>query len=70
MSSGGVHQGLTEKQRAVLQLVRQGLSNKEVAEQMRVSINTIKFHLKEMARTLGARNRCAIIHIAQMRGLL
>jgi DNA-binding NarL/FixJ family response regulator len=69
-AAGSMDGELTSKQQAVLRLVRLGLENREIAELMRVSINTIKWHLKEMGRALGAKNRCSLIHIAESKGLI
>ncbi len=61
---------LSARQKTVLRLVQVGLSNKEIATRINVSANTVKWHLKEMCRLLGARNRCAVLHVAASKGLL
>jgi two-component system, NarL family, nitrate/nitrite response regulator NarL len=44
-SEGDTSYSLTEKEKAVLREVARGKSNKEIAQTLRVSINTIKKHL-------------------------
>ena len=61
---------LTDKEGNVLYLASQGFSNKEIAEQLQVSTNTIKFHLKEINRKLGTSNRTeAVISAIQNKHL-
>lgn len=48
---------LTTRQLEVLKLISLGHSNDEIAELLNVRPNTIKFHVSEIFRRLGARNR-------------
>jgi len=48
---------LSERERAVAGLLGQGLSNKAIAKSMRVSDNTVKFHLKNIYAKLGVATR-------------
>lgn len=50
---------LTSRQRDVLSLLVQGLSNKEIARELHISAGTIKIHLAALYRVLGVRNRQA-----------
>jgi DNA-binding CsgD family transcriptional regulator len=61
---------LSPRQTAVLLCVREGMTNTEAAAVLQISLNTVKWHLKELSRVLGARNRCALVHRAQQRGLI
>jgi len=52
---------LTPRQIEVLRLVSRGHSNEEVAELLEVRPNTVKFHMSEIFRRLGVRNRIEAI---------
>jgi DNA-binding NarL/FixJ family response regulator len=59
------HQRLTGREREVLQLVAAGLTNAEIAAELRLSPNTVKEHASSMFRKLGARNRADAVVRAQ-----
>jgi len=48
---------LTHRERALLQSLAQGMSNKELAEAQGISVNTVKFHLRNLFDKLGVRSR-------------
>jgi DNA-binding NarL/FixJ family response regulator len=48
---------LTERERAILALVAEGATNAQIARRLRVSENTVKFHLQNVYMKLGASNR-------------
>lgn len=48
---------LTARQRQTLLLIVQGLSNKEIARQLRIAEATTKIHVAALMRVLGVRNR-------------
>jgi LuxR family transcriptional regulator, maltose regulon positive regulatory protein len=48
---------LTERELHVLHLVESGYTNKQIAQEMIVSLNTVKFHLKNIYGKLGVDNR-------------
>src|SRR5205807_1277317 len=55
-AAGPAH-GLSERQLEVLRLMVGGLSNREIAGRLYISVNTVKFHLRAIFRELGVRNR-------------
>ncbi|WP_029889300.1 LuxR C-terminal-related transcriptional regulator [Polycyclovorans algicola] len=63
-------EGLTEREQAILMLLSMGASNKEMARQMTVSENTVKFHLKNIYAKLAVDNRLRAIAAARERGLI
>lgn len=55
---------LNTSQRAVLELLVAGRSNREIAEAVHLSENTVKFHVSELLRKAGARNRVELVQAA------
>jgi DNA-binding NarL/FixJ family response regulator len=50
-------EGLSSREFAILELVASGLRNTEIASQLTISPNTVKFHLRAVYAQLGVRNR-------------
>jgi len=61
---------LTERQVEVLHLVAQGLTNREVAETLSITANTVKYHMKEIMQKLHFQNRAQVIAYAVHTGLV
>lgn len=60
---------LTERESSALRLLIQGLTNKEIGLQLGLQEVTIKMHLRNAYRKLGAANRIEAVRIAVERGL-
>ncbi|WP_188693226.1 response regulator [Bowmanella pacifica] len=60
---------LTRRQVQVLRLVKQGLPNQEIAQQLFLSLATVKSHISTLFRVLDAKNRAEAIRKAQQFGL-
>ncbi len=61
---------LTERERQVLQLAAQGLANKQIASELDISENTVKFHLSALYAKLGATSRTEAVRAGARRGLV
>jgi two-component system nitrate/nitrite response regulator NarL len=49
--------GLTDRERQILELVAQGLSNKHIARQLDITEGTVKVHVKHLLKKLNLRSR-------------
>ena len=59
---------LSSREQEVLTLVAQGLTNKEVAEKLYISENTVKYHMKNILDKLHLQNRAQVIAWAARQG--
>jgi len=57
----GKHTELTNREKDVLNLLRIGKTNKEIAIELSVSKRTVEFHVSNVLKKLGARNRAEAI---------
>jgi DNA-binding CsgD family transcriptional regulator len=60
---------LTTRQREVIELVAEGLGNKDIADRLHISLDTVKSHVAGSQRSTGATNRTNLVHIAHLRGV-
>ncbi|WP_321818681.1 MULTISPECIES: LuxR C-terminal-related transcriptional regulator [unclassified Paraburkholderia] len=63
-------QPLTARETQLLRLVNEGLSNQTLADQLSLSLPTVKWHLRNLYEKLGVRNRSAALAKARAYGLL
>jgi DNA-binding NarL/FixJ family response regulator len=61
---------LTARELDVLRLIRDGRRNKQIADQLAISENTVNFHVKNLVDKLQANDRTHAVTIALRRGLL
>ena len=61
---------LTNRETEILNLVAQGLSNREIAEQLFVSRYTVESHIKQIYRKLSVSNRTKAVSTARSLGIL
>jgi DNA-binding NarL/FixJ family response regulator len=61
---------LTNREREVVALVAEGLSNEEIAERLFISPATAKTHVSRAMRELGARDRAQLVVLAYESGLV
>src|SRR4026207_815352 len=57
--------GITPRELEILQLIADGLSNKEIAERVFVSENTVKTHSSRVFDKLGARRRTQAVQLGK-----
>ncbi len=62
--------GLSDRERAVLELMASGATNPEIGEALHLSRHTVKEHSSALYRKLGVRNRTEAVQRAQRLGLL
>ena len=62
--------GLTEREVAILTELASGKSNDEIAKELWVTQQTVKFHLTNVYRKLGAKNRADAVRQAYQLGLI
>ncbi len=53
--------GLTPREREMLAALASGLTNQQMAGQLEISLNTVKFHLKNLYDKLGVTNRAQAV---------
>lgn len=62
--------GITPREMEILELIAQGLSNREIAEKLFVSENTVKTHSSRVFDKLGAKRRTQAVQMGKEVGLL
>lgn len=68
--SGSLIEPLSERELEVLRLVVAGLSNRDIAEELFISLNTVKWHTKNIYEKLQVHNRAQAIARAHELGLI
>jgi NarL family two-component system response regulator LiaR len=58
------HSELTPRERALLQLMAQGLDNRSIAQSLTISVPTVKFHITNILSKLQVANRTAAVLVA------
>ncbi|CAI8840295.1 LuxR C-terminal-related transcriptional regulator [Pseudomonas sp. IT-P395] len=62
--------GLSRREREVLMLIAQGASNQQVAEQLFISLHTVKTHARRINGKLGVERRTQAVAKAKLMGIL
>lgn len=68
--SGEPRMGLSERELSILRLLATGLGNDQIAAQVFLSVNTVKWHIRHILEKLKARNRNEAVYIARESKLL
>ncbi len=61
---------LTPRQREILQLVAEGMSTREIADLLKVSIKTVESHRSQLMERLGIRDVPGLVRLAIREGLI
>ena len=61
---------LTEREREVLAWLARGLSSREVAEQLDISVRTVETHRANLMQKLGVKSVALLIQVAIREGIL
>jgi NarL family two-component system response regulator LiaR len=62
--------GLTEREREVLALMVEGLSNADIAERLVISVATVKFHVSGILSKMGVSSRTEAVSLAWQHDLV
>ena len=62
--------GITPRELEILELIAAGLSNREIAEKLFVSENTVKTHSSRLFDKLNAKRRTQAVQLAKDAGLI
>jgi DNA-binding CsgD family transcriptional regulator len=63
-------ESLTDRETELLQLVATGVTNRQVAQRLSISVNTVKVHLRNIYTKLGAESRTEATMMAVREGLV
>ena len=64
------HSSLTDREHEILRFVASGATNAEIARQLWITQQTVKFHVSNVYRKLDVGNRTEACHYAHVNGLL
>jgi len=67
-SAQGADEGLTEREKEVLFLIAEGRSNKEIAEELHISIKTVKTHVSNLLMKCELEDRTQLAVLAHRKG--
>ncbi len=69
-SNGGLRDSLTNREREVLYMAAQGLTNAEIADRLYISRRTVEVHRSSMMQKLGLRTQTDLIRYGLQHGIL
>ena len=61
---------MSEREREVLRLMAEGLTNEQIAGRLIIALGTVKAHIHNISGKLGAQNRAHAVARAKELGLL
>lgn len=70
VNGGDLPDPLTTREAEVLQMIAQGLANKQVALELKISEHTVKFHLSSLYAKLNVSSRTEAVRVGLSLGLI
>jgi NarL family two-component system response regulator LiaR len=67
-SAQGADEGLTDREKEVLLLIADGMSNKEIAEELHISVKTVKTHVSNLLMKCELEDRTQLAVYAHRKG--
>ncbi|MFH7873649.1 MAG: response regulator transcription factor, partial [Candidatus Aenigmatarchaeota archaeon] len=61
---------ITDREKEIICLIAQGLTNGEIAKKLYLSEGTVKNYITNILSKLGAKNRASLIEIARKSGII
>ncbi len=61
---------LSEREREVLEFIAKGYSNKEIGEQLVISVKTVESHKSNLMEKLGLKTKPDLVKYASKKGLI
>ena len=65
-----INSPLTKRHIEIVQLLREGFSNKEISKKLSISSNTVRDHIKEIMRRLNTNSRTSVVNICLRLGVI
>ena len=53
---------ISRSEMIIMNLVKQGLTNQKISSELEISVNTVKYHLKNLYKKFGVSNRVEVIN--------
>lgn len=66
----GAYESLSEREKEILSWIAKGYSNKEIAEQLMISVKTVETHKSNVMEKLSLKTRPELVKFALKKGLL
>ena len=70
LGSNITQERLSDRELEIAQLLAHGLTNKEIASKLFISESTVKFHIQNASKKVGAHNRTELVHKASLLGFI
>lgn len=68
--NSGTYESLSDREKEILGWIAKGFSNKEIAEQLIISVKTVESHKSNLMEKLGLKTRPELVKFAMKKGLL